>query len=176
MKRILAVSSLSLAAVFALSSQASAQFVPPLRAATQSVTSSTTPARDRTRPYTFTTRGRVTPPPPCAFGVFPTSAGGNCVPAVCPRGTNNPLYCIQPPPRVLCTGKVTVRFKKVAGSGVFTISTRIVGLKSDCTYSSRVSFRTRNPLRRGQLKVLARFEGNVFLLPKNAPVRFVRAG
>ncbi len=173
MKRLLAMSSLSLTAVFLFVSLADGQSG-PVRAATQQVTSNTTPQRDRSRPYTFTTTGRVVPPPPCAPGVFPTVPGGNCVPAICPPGATNPAYCVQVPRVLLCTGKVTVRFKKAGGP--YTISARSVGLRPDCTFRSRVSFRTRNPLRRGTLRVYTRFEGNPFLLPKNGPTRTVRAG
>jgi hypothetical protein len=130
---------------------------PRVRAATQSVTSSTTPKRKRTRPYVFTTAGRVVAPPYCAGGAAPSVAGARCVPRTAP----------------LCTGLVTVVFKKRGN----TISSRSAGLRPNCTYRSRVSFDTRrDPLRRGALTVSTRFQGNTMLLPKTARTYVVRAG
>lgn len=123
------------------------------RAATRRVTSSTTPKHESTRPYTFTTTGRVIPPPFCAAGIIPKLAGGPCVPL-------NALTC---------TGVVTVRFMKLT----YTMSSRNVGLRRDCTYRSTVKFKSANNLRRGTLRVLVRFQGNPFLLPRAAPKRFV---
>jgi proline racemase len=160
---------------------------PALRAATKAFTAKTTPKRDRTRPYTFTTKGKVTPPPTCAAGVTPTF-GGDCLPLACPPGATTPTYCVGTvtcPPGVtdpqyctpvpasaLCTGKVKVTFKK---SGT-TISSRLATVQSDCTYTSRVSFKVRSRQRRGTLQVSVRFQGNSFLLPKSAPLQTVRAG
>lgn len=170
MKRILVLIPLSIAAVFAAVTAADSQIV-PIRAVTQAVTSSTTPKVDRTRPYTFTTTGRIVPAPPCAPG---TRANATCIAPICLAGTTDPKYCENVPRSLLCTGKVTIRFKK--RGGIFTTSSRSVGLRPDCTFRSRVTFRTTNPLRRGVLKVSTRFEGNVFLLPKNARTHLVRAG
>ena len=79
MKRMLVVTSLSITAVFLVTTLASGQSTVPIRAKAKQVTANTTPKRDRTRPYTFRTSGRVVPPPFCAAGVVPTVAGGNCV-------------------------------------------------------------------------------------------------
>jgi hypothetical protein len=171
-KRFAVLTSVTLLSALAFGAWASAQSVPN-RATTKSVTSSTTPKRDRTRPYTFTTTGKVTPPPFCAAG-DPGSAAGPCVPLLCPESPAAYSYCIPPPNSALCRGAVTVRFRKAAGT--YTISSRRVFLKPDCSYRSQVSFRTTNPLRRGTLTVRARFEGNVLLLPRNAPTHTVRAG
>ena len=146
---------------------------PPVRASTKQVTSSTTPTRDRTRPYTFTTTGRVVPPPFCAQG-DPGKFAGSCVPLLCPSPITAYSYCVPPTPANLCSGKVTVRVKHLPGP--YTLSSRTVSLRSNCTYRSQVSFRTRNPLRRGTLRIYARFEGNAFLLPRNAVTHIVRAG
>jgi PKD repeat protein len=126
------------------------------RAATKRVTASTTPTKDRSWPYTFVTTGRVVPPAYCATGVTPTAAGGNCVTLGAPR----------------CVGVVTVRIKK----RTYTISSRNVGLRPNCTYRSKVSLRSRTPLRRGTLAVSVRFQGNASLLPKAAPTQTVRTG
>lgn len=192
MKRILALTSLSLTAVLLVPTVAGAQAPTPIRAATKRVTSTTTPARDRTRPYRFTTRGRVVPPPFCPPGVVPTTSGAKCfaVPVVCPPGNSNPLYCQRPVPcpvgaptpgcvnlpnTLLCLGgRVSVKIQRAAGS--FTISSRTVRVGLDCRFRSSVTFRTRNPLRRGRFRVKVRFLGNAFLLPRSAPTRFVRAG
>ena len=174
MKRILFLASLSLAALFAAGSLANGQDSSPgatPRAATKQVTASTTPRRDRTRPYTFTTRGRVVPPSKfCAPGA--AVEGGNCVALICPSGTTNPAYCQTPPKSAICSGKVNVRFQK----RTTTVSSRNVSLRSNCTYRSRVSFRTRAASRRGALSVRARFQGNALLLPKNSSRHTVRAG
>jgi hypothetical protein len=172
-KRLAVLSSATLIAALGIVTLAGSQEV-PIRAATKSVSSSTTPKRDRTRPFTFTTTGRVTPPPFCAPGVQPTTAGGGCVPLICPAAPADNGYCVPPPASALCAGKVTVRFKKIPGP--YTISSRSVALKSDCTFRSSVTFRKRNAQRQGTMKVLTRFEGNTFLLPKNARTHLVLAG
>ena len=195
MKRMLVLTSLSITAVFLVTTLASGQSSVPIRAKAKQVTAKTTPKRDRTRPYTFRTSGRVVPPPFCAAGVVPTVAGGNCValPIICPPGTSNPSYCQRPPvcppgtapgqycvnpsPNLMCAGgRVSVKFQKLAGSGRPTISNRRVPVRSDCSYRSSVTFRTRNPFRRGRFIVLVRFEGSAFLLPRSAPRQTVRAG
>lgn len=164
MKRLLIVTSLSLVAAVALPAVASAQItITPV--ATSSVSSSTTPKRDRTRPYTFTTRGVVTPPPTCS-----TIGATGCVPLVCTPGVTNPAYCVRPPLVLLCTGTVKVSIKK----GSRTLSSVTVALTPSCTYRSRVSLRSRTS--RGSLRVHARFSGNAFLLAKSASTTTVRAG
>jgi hypothetical protein len=167
-KRLLALTSLSLAAVFMVTSPASGQNA-PVRVPTQEATSSTTPQRDRTRPYTFTTTGRAVPPPYCAVGA-PQNAG-NCVPLLCAPGVTNTAYCVPPPIVLLCSGNVTVRFRR----GASTISTRSVEVQPDCTYRSRVTFRSRT-LVSTTLRVSVRFEGNDFLFPESAPTQTVRVG
>jgi hypothetical protein len=172
---------LALVGVFTITSLANSQST-PLRASVQRVTSNTTPKRDRTRPYTFTTTGRVVPPGACPAGT-PVTSGLPCLPPICPPPTNpgtiyqGPVYCVPPATTAVCSGKITVKFsRRNKGGGVFTISSREVSLKSDCTYRSRVSFRTRDRNRRGVLTVRVRFQGNQYLLPKNAPRRTVLAG
>jgi hypothetical protein len=165
---------LSLLAVLLCASPGTAQT--PLnivRALPLQVTSSTTPTRDRTRPYTFTTTGRVVPPGSyCGPNVNPTPGAGDCVPILCPAGVTDTRYCLIPGRNVICSGTVTVRFQKNST----TISSRIVALRSDCTYRSRVSFRTRLITRIGTLRIRSRFDGNVVLLPRNSATKSVRAG
>jgi len=151
--------------------------LPPFtRGFANQVTSTTTPRRDRFRPYTFTTRGRIVPPPKyCAPGMSPTPSAGNCVPIICPAGAMTVAGCqpvTRPPLSVICSGVVTVRFQK-RGT---TVSSRNVSVRPDCTYRSRVSFRTRLLSRQGSLRVRSRFQGNGVLLPRNSAVRNVRAG
>lgn len=166
MKRLLVLTSLSLAAVFGVVSFAEGQiFI--TRVSPQSFTSSTSPHRDRTRPYTFTTSGKLTPPPACT-----TIGATGCVPLVCPRGTTLAKYCTTVPTSLLCIGAVTVQIKK----RFTTISSRTARVQPDCTYRSRVSFRTHSRTRHGLLRVLVRFQGNIFLLPAHTPVRTVIAG
>ena len=172
MKRILVLTSLSLVAVFAITSLAGGQTV-PVRGTLESITASTTPKRDRTRPYTFTTRGRIVPPPRfCAAGARPGTGAANCIPINCPAGTTNAAYCIPPTVAQVCSGKVAVRFRK----GRTTVSSRTVNLRSNCTYRSRVPLRIRIFTRRGTLSVRARFQGNSLLSPKVSATRRVRAG
>ncbi|MGI9098810.1 MAG: hypothetical protein ACR2H2_10030 [Solirubrobacteraceae bacterium] len=168
MKRLLALTSLSLAAVFMVTSLADGQSA-PVQVPTQDVTSSTTPQRDRTRPLTFTTTGTVVPPPYCAVGA--SQKAGDCVPLLCAPGVTNTAYCVAPPIVLLCSGDVTVRFRR----GTTTLSTRSVELQPDCTYRSRVTFRSRT-LRQTTLRVSVRFEGNAFLFPASAPTHTVRIG
>ena len=158
---VMAVSFTAMLAV-GLSIPASAQ-APQTRVAPQQVTASTAPQRERIRPYTFTTTGRVVPPPYCSSAGTSGSAG--CVPLVCPPGASDAAYCVRPP---LCTGTVRVRFTRLGA----TISVRRVALRSDCRYRSRVAFYSSRL--RGRLRVLVRFEGNSFLLAKSATTHTVR--
>lgn len=177
MKRLLVLTATtSLAAVALFSSQSSAQTssAAAVRGFTERVTASVTPRRDRFRPYTFRTRGRVVPPGRfCAAGVNPIAGStGNCIPLVCPPGATNAAYCMRPGMGVICSGKVNVRVQK----RTTTISSRNVNVRSDCSYRSTVSFRTLVKVRRGALRVRARFQGNTVLRPKTSPTRTVRAG
>jgi hypothetical protein len=172
-KRLLMLAVVSLAAVplFALSAsaQSSGPSITTSRGYAQ-ITASTTPKRDRTRPYKFTTTGKIIPPATfCAPGQNPTKAV-NCLPIICPPGATNPAYCVRPPLSLICTGTVTVRFQK----GDTTASSRNVKVKPDCTYSSKVTFSNRSA--RGRYKVRARFQGNLFLLPATSSTQTVRAG
>lgn len=145
---------------------------PQQSSGTLRVTSTTSPRRDRIQPYTFTTSGRVSPPPRyCAPGVVTSTAEGKCIPIVCPPGVTNQMFCLLPSRSAICSGTVTVRFKKGTTT---TISSRNVTLRPDCTYRSRVTFRTRST--RGTLRVYTRFNGNKVLLSKSASTHTVRAG
>jgi hypothetical protein len=142
------------------------------RASTDKVTAATTPRQDRVRPYTFTTRGRIVPPPKvCAPGQTPSPAS-NCIPLICPPKATNPEYCFGFESSAICAGVVNVRFQKVHT----TVSSRNVSVRSDCTYRSRVSFRLNLRTRRDMLRVRARFQGNQVLAPKNSSTHTVRAG
>jgi len=143
------------------------------RGLTERVTIVVTPKRDRFRPYTFTTRGRIVPPPKsCEVGQIP-NPGGNCVPRVCPPGVGNPVYCPVASRPTICSGKVNVRFQK-RGS---TASSRNVNLRPDCMYRSKVTF-TGRPVatRTGTFKVRARCQGNSLLQLNSSATRTVRAG
>lgn len=174
MKRLLALgAALPVAAVLLVPASAGAQAVLPqiVRANPLQVTLSVTPRRDRTRPYRFTSTGRVRPPTRlCVPGENPFT--GRCVPILCPVGVTDPRYCLIPGPRVVCTGTVTVRYQK----RTTTISSRVVALRGDCTYRSRVTFSTRLVTRVGTFRVQARFGGNALLLPRRSATRLVRAG
>ena len=171
MKRLLMLAALSPAAVLMFASPGTAQ-APGDRAFTDRATLSVTPPRDRTRPYTFTARGRIVPPGRfCNAGEKP-SPGANCVPIACLPGATDARYCVRPGLGVICSGKVAVRYQKLGT----TISNRLATLRPDCSYRQRVTFRTRLRTRRGIFTVRARFQGNAVLLPRNAPTRRVRAG
>jgi hypothetical protein len=183
LKRLIMIGALSLAAVplFVLSADAQAPLTASqvealaARATPDAITSATTPTRDRTRPYTFTTTGTLVPPTTfCLPGASATSASGpgNCIQIFCPKGVLNPAYCTRPPLSLICSGTVTVRFQRHGT----TISSRNVLLKPDCTFSSSVSFRTRSKSRKGVFSVRSRFQGNVLLNPINSAISFVRAG
>ena len=136
------------------------------------ITRITTPRRDRTRPYTFRTRGRIIPPGRfCSIGELPTR-GANCVPIVCLPGSTDLRYCFRPGRGVICSGTVNVRYQK----RTTTVSSRNVKVRPDCTYRSRVSFDLRLRTRRGVLRVRARFGGNAVLLPATSRTSRVRAG
>lgn len=165
---------LSLAAALLYVASGSAQTTIDIqRASPIQVTNITTPRRDRFRPYTFTTRGRVRPPTRyCAIGVNPGPGAANCIPIICPPGVTDIRYCLVPGRRAICSGVVTVRVQK-RGT---TISSRNVNLRTDCTYISRVTFRTLLRTRIGTLSFRARFQGNVLLTPRNSATKLARAG
>jgi hypothetical protein len=48
-------------------------------------------------------------------------------------------------------------------------------VRSDCTYRSRVAFEDRGRIGSGRLTVYAHFEGNTYLLPKDAESHGIRA-
>jgi Ca2+-binding RTX toxin-like protein len=73
-------------------------------------------------------------------------------------------------PAAGCKGTVAVSFK----AGRKTISTRRVELGSNCTYSSKVTFRLPRRLSPRTLSVVAVFAGNDVLLPKTAARHTVR--
>ena len=175
MKRLLALGvALPVAAVLLIPATAGAQQTLPsiIRASPKQVTLAVTPRRDRFRPYTFTSTGRIIPPSRgyCTPTQNPRTAG--CVPIFCPPGITDARYCLFPGPRVICTGTVTVRFQKRNT----TISSRVVNVRRDCTYRSRVTFSTRLFTRLGTFRVQARFGGNAVLLPRRSATRLTRAG
>jgi hypothetical protein len=104
-----------------------------------------TPQRDRSRPYTFTTSGKV-----IGSSRFPSS--------------------------LECVGNVTVRYLL----GKRTVALSLVPLASNCTFSSKTTFRhkpgrgTRPAVE--QLRVLIRFGGNGYVAPHTARARTVKLG
>jgi len=173
-KRLLVLAvALPVAAVLLIPASGSAQSVLTsiIRANPTQVTLTVTPRRDRTRPYTFTSTGRIVPPSRrCNPGE--NSLTGLCLPLLCPPGVTDARYCLRPGVGIICNGSVTVRYQK----RTTTISARIVALRPDCTYRSRVTFSTRLITRVGTFRVRARFGGNAVLLPKVSVTRFVRGG
>ncbi len=176
MKRLLALAAaVPVAAILLIPASGNAQNALDsiVRAEPVQVTNTTLPRRDRFRPYTFTTTGRVIPPTRyCNPGENPGTGTANCVPILCPPGVTDIRYCLRPGRSVICTGTVTVRVQK-RGT---TISSRNVLVNPDCTYRSRVTFRTRLRSRTGFLSFRARFGGNAVLLPRNSSTRTARAG
>jgi hypothetical protein len=165
--------SLSLSTALMFASAGSAQAPSLVRGFTRQVTLTVTPARDRTRPYIFTSRGRIVPPARyCSPGQRPTPGAGNCRPILCPAGITDGRYCVIPGRRSFCSGRVTVRYQQVTT----TISSRTVAVRPDCTYSSRVRFRLRVFTRRGTFRVRAQFQGNPLLQARRSAARTVRAG
>jgi len=161
-------------AVSAVPAAAQAPTAPTFaRGVPEQVTRTTTPARDRTRPYTFTTSGRIVPPANyCAPGQTPLPPAANCIPVLCPPGATDIAYCFVPGRAIICSGLVNVRFQK-RGT---TVSSRNVQVRPDCSYRSRVTFRTRLLTRIGVLSPRARFQGNLVLRPKTSTTGRVRAG
>ena len=174
MKRLLVMMvALPLAATLLIPASSAAQSTLPsiTRSDLRQVTLSVTPRRDRFRPYTFTSTGRIIPPSRfCNPGENP--ATGRCVPILCPAGVLDIRYCLIPGPRVICSGNITVRYQK----RTTTISARIVAVRPDCTFRSRVTFTTRLITRIGTFRVRARFGGSVLFNPRNSATRLVRAG
>ena len=175
MKRSLVLTvSLSLAAALLYASLGFAQATAPSfkRATPRSVSLTVTPKRDRTRPFRFTSTGRVNVPRRYCSVAESQNPGNRCVPLICPPGAVDAQYCIRPGLGAICTGKVNVRFQRRRT----TISSRSVKLRPNCTYRSRVTFNIRVVTRRGSFRVRARFQGNSILAPKTSPTRTVRAG
>jgi len=172
-KRSLVLVALSSTVGLLIFSSGAAQSQAINRGFTERVTNTTTPKRDRLRPYTFTTKGRIVVPTRyCAPGVDPVRGAGNCIPIVCPPGTTNLLYCKIPTRAEICAGKVNVKVTKRNTA----VSSRTVKVRSDCTYRSRVSFRLRLSTRVGTLRFRPRFLGNQVLQPRKGPSRTARAG
>jgi putative cell wall-binding protein len=70
-----------------------------------------------------------------------------------------------------CTGRVSVQWKR----GNTTISTRRVNLTRTCTYSVKVTFRSKQRFASfKRLKFTARFLGNTYISPVSASSKFVR--
>ena len=147
MKRL----TVALAALFAvLALGAVAQGQSSNRAIPNKLTATTKPKRDKTAPYTFTTRGTLQAPN-----------------VNCPPGTTDPDYCTPISRAKACTGKVSIKFKK----GTKTKSSRTASIKSNCTYKSKVTLKAT-----GKYKVVVRFQGNAVLQPRSARTQTVRAG
>jgi len=164
---------LSVGGALLLGAPGGAQGQSLMRGFTERVTATSTPKRDRFRPYTFTTRGRIVPPSRyCTPAAPPRRGSGNCIPVSCPAGATDPQYCLRPGLSVICSGVVNVRYQKRST----TISSKNVKVRPDCTFQSKVTFRSRLPTRRGNLRVRARFQGNPVLEPRNSPTSTVRAG
>lgn len=140
----------------------------------EAVTSTVTPKRDRTRPYTFRTRGTVTLPPRYCSSPNtipgPSRSATNCIPIVCPPGAVNASYCTRPTRAQVCTGRLRVRFYR----GVRTFSNKSAFLRPDCTYAQSKTMEKRAT--RGRLNVRVTFLGNAYLKTKAASVKNVRAG
>lgn len=173
MKRSLIFALLVSAAVVAVTSLASAVPIEQ-RGNPEAVSSNVSPRTDRSRPYTFRTRGSLTLPTRfCAPGATPGPSGSasNCVPLNCPAGATNPFYCTRPTLADVCSGEVRIRFRR----GLRTYSSRRVDLDADCDYSSTARINNRR-LRRSELRVTVAFLGNDYLVGKAASAKFVTAG
>jgi Ca2+-binding RTX toxin-like protein len=70
-----------------------------------------------------------------------------------------------------CKGNVTVQIR----AGRTTLSNRRVGVKSDCTFASRVTFSNGARFTQSKLQVLVRFLGNEVLGPRSAKRGSVQA-
>jgi Ca2+-binding RTX toxin-like protein len=111
----------------ALNSVTVPRFVP------KSVSASTSPKKDTSFPFKFTTKGKVAPP----------------------AGVTNAEGCKG--------GHVSIQFR----AGKKTVSNRRVATKSNCTYSSAVTFRIPSRLHPKSLTVLVRFLGSSVLGPRS---------
>ena len=66
-----------------------------------------------------------------------------------------------------CTGQIRISAKR----GTKSLGTKTGNLKRDCTYSVKISIKTK-----GAVKFTARFLGNSLVKAKSSPVRNARAG
>jgi len=90
---------------------------------------------------------------------------------MCLPGATDPKYCVSPGVPKICAGSVQVRVQKkgtTISARKVTLNARKVTLKPDCTYRSRVGFRSNLRTRNGVLSFRARFQGNALLLPKSS--------
>ena len=171
MKRFSTLAPAALGALLLISSFGVARPATSDKAYTVRVTAKTSPGHDRSQPYTFTTRGKISPPTKwCRRGVKPTKRR-NCIAVACAPGVRDSRYCVRPSRRRICSGVVNVRLH----ARTRTLSSHDVRVGSKCTFRSEVSLSPRSSFR-GVLKVKVSFRGNRFLRSKAAPGHTVRAG
>ena len=161
MKRLLMLAALCLAAVFLVAS--------PGQAATGTAKSSTsskvTPKRDKKKSYRFKTTGKIAFPSTLCP---PNAPSSGCIALRCPAGVTNAKYCSKPTVAQLCSGKVRIIFKQ----GLRTRSSKLVSVRSNCTYSSTITIKAKAR----KLKVSVKFAGNTVLKASKATTKTVRAG
>jgi hypothetical protein len=126
------------------------------RATPKGLTASTTPTRDRTAPYDFTTSGQL---------VLPDQL------QMCPAGTSDPNYCTSFTKKQACQGTVRVTYEQ----GGKTIKTIDDSLDKKCQYSASVSL-TAKQVKTGSLTIKVQFLGNDYLKPVSAPSNTVQIG
>ena len=77
--------------------------------------------------------------------------------------------------RATVCGAPNSRMTVTTKRGATTLSTRRVALRSDCSYSTRVSFSsTRRFGRARSLRFVTRFSGNRFLATRSGPTTTIR--
>ncbi len=151
MKRVLTLALPCLAAAMLSSSFASAQSAQKL--VKPKVTLKATPKKDLKAPRIFRVRGTVVPTAKVLS---------------CGAGVTNPAYCSPPPISRVCTGRVRVTVKR----GSRTLKRATVRLTATCSYSARITIRGR--VKRGRLRIRARFLGNTFVAAGNSNTVTVR--
>jgi hypothetical protein len=161
----------SFAAVALLVSLAGIAGATDNRATPKRLTSSTSPERDRTAPYGYTTSGELQLPD--RMSMCPPGHGGDDRQQRDDHGGggDDDDYCAKFTKKQACTG--TVRVTYVQNNS--TVKQVDDTLNSKCEYSVSVSL-TSSQVNPGNIKVKARFLGNTFLKPIDAPDDTVRAG
>lgn len=114
-----------------------------------SLSAKVTPKADLKGPRVFRVKGTMTPA---------------STPLKCAAGVTNPKYCTPATRAEICVGKVRITVKR----GLLTLARGTVSLKSNCTYSAKITIKASRVRTHARLGVTARFLGNTLVAASNS--------